>query len=130
MSNFVLSNDNFLIFATKQYINPICLDIKEFQTDLRRILYIQRLFTKFELTGEIKERLVINHLILFYNVFDVDGATKLLFFKIDQKHWGILKAFLIYLNYMPDLIFNIKEEPIKSIDIPINLNITQLLQNI
>lgn len=97
---FELNDDNFLIFAIKKYNNPQCEGIEDFEADVKRFKYIKRLFRRYESTGVLSERLILNHLIILYNVFD-KSATDLLFFKIEEKYWAILKSFLVYLNRVP-----------------------------
>ncbi|NBP56310.1 hypothetical protein EBU71_07225 [bacterium] len=130
MTYFVLTDSNFLLFASKSYTNPVCLNLKEFHSDLRRIRYIHRLICKYEKTGDIKERLMLNHLISFYNYFDVESATKMLFFKLPEKYWPQLKTFLLYLNYMPTHIHNIRTSPVDSSRIMIDFTIVEKLRNI
>lgn len=95
-----LNNDNFLIFAIKNYSNPGCSGMEDFEDDLKRFKYIKRLFRRYEKSGILNERLVLNHIIVLYNVFD-KSATDLLFFKIEERYWAILKSFLVYLNRIP-----------------------------
>lgn len=95
-----LNNDNFLIFAIKNYSNPGCSGMEDFEDDLKRFKYIKRLFRRYEKSGILNERLVLNHIIILYNVFD-KSATDLLFFKIEERYWAILKSFLVYLNRIP-----------------------------
>ena len=92
------------MFAIKHYDNPQAVGEKEFYDDMKRFKYLKRLFRKYETSKgkELKERLVINHIIILANVFGVDAATTLLFFKIERNHWPLLKTFLIYLGYMPE----------------------------
>ena len=99
-----LTPENINMFAMKHYDNPTCVDEKEFLDDMKRFKYLKRLFRKYQTSNgkELKERLVINHIIILANVFGVDAATTLLFFKIEKSHWPILKAFLIFLQYMPE----------------------------
>ncbi len=106
-----LTPENINMFAMKHYDNPSCVDEAEFLDDLKRFRYLKRLFRKYDTSGELKMRLIINHIIILSNVFGVDASTTLLFFKMEQKHWSLLKTFLVYLSFMPedDLI-----------DIPIN----------
>ena len=94
-----LNDENFMIFAIKAYNKPNCV-MSEFYEDLKRIKYVKRLFIKYHKNKEIKERLVINHLIVIYNVFGANSATRILFYKVDEKYYTILKTFLIFLNYM------------------------------
>jgi len=95
-----LNDDNFILYAIKCYDNPNCKDVEEFNEDLLRIIYLKRLFKKYHNGGELRERLILNHLITLYNVFGIEGATRILFFKIEPKLYSILKTFLIYLNYI------------------------------
>ena len=97
-----LTPENINMFAMKHYDNPLCVDEKEFLDDMKRFKYLKRLFRKYETSKDLKMRLVINHIIILANVFGVDAATTLLFFKIERNHWPILKAFLVFLQYMPE----------------------------
>ena len=97
-----LTTDNINMFAMKHYDNPTCIDEKEFLDDMKRFKYLKRLFRKFDTTKELKSRLIINHIIVLANVFGIDAATTLLFFKIDRQHWSLLKTFLVFLHYMPE----------------------------
>lgn len=124
-----LNDDNFLLYAVKNYESPHYI-MSEFESDLKRVKYIKRLFKKYKITGSIKDRLILNHLILLYNVFGTDAATRMLFFKIDKEYYHILKTFLIYLNYMPDIIIGINGKNIMSYDISVDLNIANILRQI
>ena len=97
-----LNEKNFLLFAMQHYDNPQCVEVEEFNDDLRRIKYIKRLFNQYHIEGTLKERLILNHLIVFYNVFPVKVATRILFLKLEEHFWPILKTFLVYLHYMPE----------------------------
>lgn len=97
-----LNEENFLLYAIKNYDNPECKSMTEFEEDLNRFVYLKRLFRKYHKTGELKERLILNHLITFYNVFGVQAATKILFYRIESELHYILKTFLVYLNYIPE----------------------------
>lgn len=101
MKSFELNDENFLLYAMKNYDNPECRNTMEFEEDLNRFVYLKRLFRRYHKTGELKERLILNHLITFYNVFGVQAATKMLFYKIEPELHYILKTFLVYLNYVP-----------------------------
>ena len=103
MSDFKnLTPENINMFAMKHYDNPSCVDEAEFLDDLKRFKYLKRLFRKYDTSRELKSRLIINHIIVLANVFGVDAATTLLFFKIDRQHWSLLKTILVYLHYMPE----------------------------
>ena len=95
-----ITTDNVLLFALKHYDNPQCEGEKEFYDDMKRFKYLKRLFKKFSKTGILKERLIMNHIIVLANVFGPEAVKVLLFFKIDQMFWPQLKTFLIFLNYM------------------------------
>lgn len=96
-----LNNDNFLIFAIKNYDNPSCTGMSELEDDLKRFKYLKRLFNRYEKTGDPNERLIINHLILLYNVFG-NFTTQMLFFKLEEKYWSNLKTFLVFLDRIPE----------------------------
>ena len=97
----VLTHETIDIFALRQYDNRGASK-EEFEDDLKRFKYLKRLFRKYDTSKEFKSRLIINHIIILANVFGVDAATTLLFFKIDKQHWSILKTILIFLDYMPE----------------------------
>lgn len=101
-----LNDNNFSLFAAKYYNNPNCTDILEFHDDLNRIKYVKRLLKGYSESGELKERLVLNHLITLYNVFDPQACTKMLVFKLPE-HLSVLKSFLSYLNVWQDRITEI-----------------------
>lgn len=124
-----LTSENFLLYAAKHYVSPHYIE-QEFFNDLKRFKYIKRLIQKYTITGELRERLILNHIILVYNVFETDACTKMLFFKINQKEYPTLKTFLIYLNYMPDIIKNVNGKTIISSDININFSVANILRNI
>jgi hypothetical protein len=124
-----LTNENFLMYAIKHYDNPSCSGLKEFDDDLKRLRYIKRLLGRYKATGNIKERLIINHLVVLYNVFGIDGATNMLFFKIQERFWPQLKPFLVFLNYMPERIQH-RGGRILGADIALDANIVDILRKI
>ena len=97
-----LNEKNFLLYAMKEYNNPQCTEVDEFNDDLKKIKYIKRLLNQYVSEGVLKERLLLNHIIVFYNVFPPAAATRILFFKIEEKFWPMLKPFLFYLKLMPE----------------------------
>ena len=102
MADFkVLTHETIDLFALKHYDNRGASK-EEFEDDLKRFKYLKRLFRKYDTSKELKSRLIINHIIVLANVFGVDAATTLLFFKIDRQHWSLLKTILVYLHYMPE----------------------------
>lgn len=100
----VLNDDNFVTYAMRHYDNPQCHSVAEFEEDLRKFLYLKKLFSRYKKTGELSERLILNHLIVIYNLFGVEASTKMLYYKIEEEHWGTLTTFLAFLNYMPEFI--------------------------
>ena len=102
MADFkILTPETIDIFAKRHYDSPGAGN-EEFEDDMKRFKYLKRLFRKYDTSKDLKMRLIINHIIVLANVFGVDAATTLLFFKIEKSHWPILKAFLIFLRYMPE----------------------------
>ena len=93
---FELTEENFLLYAIKNYDNSNCRGMDEFLDDLKRFKYLKRLLRKYTAGKGLKERLILNHIIVIYNLFGVDAATKMLFFKIDKKFWSQLKTFLVF----------------------------------
>ena len=112
-----LNENTFLMFAMKEYINIQCTDMDEFYDDLKKIKYIKRLFNLYLNDGQLKERLILNHLIVFYNVFPASAGTRILFYKIEQVFWPILKTFLFFIDRMPEKIESIRGDIINSSDI-------------
>lgn len=125
-----VDDTNFLLYAAKHYDNPQYYDTLEFYDDLNRFKYLKRLFNRYEESGELKERLILNHLIVLYNMFG-PATTKLLFFKLDG-YYRYLKPFLILLNQMPDVIhgIGIENKTIRSFDIESDENIVKILGKI
>jgi hypothetical protein len=107
----LLSEASFFVYAATQYKNSMCTGLKEFEEDLARFKYIKRLLNRSEKTGILADRLILNHIILLYNVFG-HTIVELLFFKIDKKYWPKIKTFLLFLNYI-DTEFQI-ETPLDS----------------
>ena len=97
-----LTEDNYTFFAIRSYCNSQCKNLDEFHEDLNRTKYLKRLFRRYQATGQLRERLILNHIIIFYNVFGVEPATRLLFFKIEEELHPLLKTFLVYLNCCPE----------------------------
>ena len=121
-----LTNENYLMYALLHYDNPHCIDIKEYFEDVRKLKYIKRLFNRYKEDGVMKERLILNHLISFYNVFDNEAATRLLFFRVGTEYHSLLKTFLVFLNKMPEQI----NENLYSSDIQLNKEIVEILRKL
>ena len=96
-----LNRRNFELFASQNYNNPECLDIEEFKEDLARFKYLKRLLRRYELAEDLQIRLILNHIIVLYNVFGIESANKMLWYKIEPEHWTYIKPFLVFLNYLP-----------------------------
>ncbi len=126
-----LDEANFLLFAAKYYDNPHCYDTVEFYDDLSRFKYLKRLCNRYDETGEMKERLIINHLIILYNLFGIEPTTRMLFLKL-RGQYHIIKPFLVLMGVMPDVIYNVGVEgnKIYSSDITMDQQIVELLRNI
>ncbi len=124
-----LHDDNFMIFAMKAYDKPNCI-VSEFEEDLKRLKYVKRLIKRYKSTGELKERLILNHIIILSNVFGVESAVKMLFYRIDKDHYDILKTFLLFLNFMPKVITGVNGKTINSSDITIDVSVGTKLRYI
>jgi hypothetical protein len=124
-----LDNSNFLLYAAKHYDNPQCFDTKDFYDDLKRFKYLKRLFNRYRETGELRERLIINHLQVLYNLFGTEATTRMLFFSL-RKHYECLKPFLILFNTMPEIVKNIEGRDIHSSDISMDNHIVEVLRTI
>lgn len=97
-----LTNDNITMFAIKHYDNPQCEGESEFHDDMKRFKYIKRLLRKYQDSGELKERLILNHLIVVFNVFGAEAGSTLLLFKLEPEFWSVLKTFMVFLNMLPE----------------------------
>jgi len=95
-----LDESNFLLYAAKHYYKPNIIDAEEFYDDLKRFMYLKRLFNRYHNTGDLSERLVLNHLIVIFNVFDIRPTLKMLEYHMEDKYWPTLKPFLIFLNHI------------------------------
>lgn len=126
-----LDETNFVLYAAKHYDNPECFETLEFYDDVAKIKYIKRLFNKYIESGELRERLILNHLIVLFNVFGAEPAQRLLFFKL-KDHYVYLKTFLTFLNLCPKVVENIglRGEDIDVEKIPIDFEIMSRLRKL
>lgn len=124
-----LTSDNVLIYAVKAYDKPNMI-MSEFKEDMKRFNYLKRLFRRYRKVGELREQLVINHLIVLYNVFGPEVATRLLFYKMSKEDYSALKTYLLFLSCMPDVVKGIKGHDIISSDIPVDMIIADSLRKI
>ena len=122
-----LNNDNVMMYAVKAYDKPNCI-MSEFKEDMKRFNYLKRLFKRYRKYNELREQLVLNHLIVIYNVFGPEVASRLLFFKMAKDDYSALKTYLLFLNIMPDRVKGIKGHDIISSDIPIDYTIAEALR--
>ena len=129
MSFDELSSENIMLFAVKSYDKPNCI-MSEFKEDMKRFNYLKRLFYRHRKVGEIKEQLIMNHLMVLYNVFGVEAATRLLFYKIAKEDYPALKTYLLFLSCMPEKIKGIKGHDIISSEIPVDMKIANILREI
>jgi hypothetical protein len=116
-----ITKDNWLLFAQHSYDNPTLSKEQEFYDDLKRFKYLKRLFRKYRITGKIKVRLAVNHVIVLSNVFGVEAACTLLLYKIDKVYWSQLKTILMYLGYLYPHELN---------DVRVDINIKKLLEEL
>lgn len=127
----VLNTQNYVMYAMRNYENPQCAGIDEFTEDLHRIKYLKRLFRRYLDTGELKERLILNHLITFYNVFGIEAATRLIFYRMNEEYYPLVKTFLVFLNLFPERIeLEKKIREADLISIPLNEEIINILRRI
>ncbi len=101
--NDKLNDGNFLVYAMHHYDNPQCHSLAEFEEDIKRFLYLKKLLSRYKNNGELRERLILNHIIVLYNIFG-ETATRMLFHKIDHTCWDSLVTFLVYLDRMPETL--------------------------
>lgn len=124
-----LNNDNIMLYAAKAYDKPNCV-MSEFKDDMKRFNYLKRLFKRYRSFGEVRERLVLNHLVVLCNVFTPEIATRLLFYKMAKDDYSPLKTYLTFLNVMPERVRGIKGKDIISSDIPIDDTLVKILREI
>lgn len=131
IDTFQLKEENFNLYAAKNYSNAQCYDITEFEEDLKRFKYIKRLLNKYIEHGELKERLILNHIISLNNVFDPSITAKMLFFKLDGYE-SYLTPFLTMLGCMPKVIMGLgaSNRTIRLVDIHIDRQIESKLASI
>lgn len=116
-----LNDDNFVLYASKHYDNKQCTEVEEFYDDLNRFKYLKRLLRRYEMNGELQERLILNHLIVLFNVFGIDAAKRMVFYRVDDYSYSALKTFLVYLNYL-------RED--EYVEIPLDVRIIKVLRNL
>lgn len=121
-----LTNENYIMYAMKHYTNPSCTGIEEFYEDMNRIKYLKKLFQNYINTGVLKERLILNHIIILQNVLGIECSNRILFFKLGEQNHSLLKTFLVFLNTLSKQ--SIAEADIATI--PMDENAIAILRNI
>jgi len=125
-----LTNETFLLYCAKHYNNPQCAETSEFFEDLNRIKYIKKLITRYRLTNELKERLILNHIIILNNVFGPHVTPRILYFKL-ASDFKYVKPFLVLLMICPDKLYNINNQQVIEMDlIEMDQGIVDALRNI
>lgn len=124
-----LTSENILLYAMKIYDKPNCI-MSEFKDDLKRFNYLKRLFRRYRKFDELRERLVLNHLVVLYNVFGAESLTRLLFFKVSKDDYSVVKTYLLFLSCMPEVVKGIRGHNIISSEIPVDMKIAEVLRNI
>jgi hypothetical protein len=97
-----LNEENFILFASRNYDNPQCMSVEEFYHDLHRFKYLKRLFKRYIQNEDLQERLILNHMVVIYNVFGIEAANRMMFYRMEQEYWPAIKTFLIFLNYLEE----------------------------
>ena len=98
----VLNEENFTLFAARCYDNTQCTDLSEFYDDLNRFKYLRRLLKRYDEHDDLQYRLILNHIIVLYNVFGISNCNKMMKYKLDKNYWPAIKTFLVYLHYLPE----------------------------
>ena len=104
--------------------------MSEFEEDLKRIKYVKRLIKRYKATGDLKERLILNHIIILSNVFGVEASVRMLFYKLDEDDFEVLKTFLLFLNFMPKIIRGIGTKDLLSSDVSVDLFVGKRLREV
>jgi 5'(3')-deoxyribonucleotidase len=124
-----LTEENILLYAAKAYDKPNCV-MSEFTEDIKKLNYLKRLFRRYRKHGEMRERLIINHIVVLYNLFGPEVTARLLFFNMNKDDYSILKTYLTFLNIMPERVRGINGKDIISSDIMVDMNIANELRNL
>lgn len=124
-----LNEENFFMYAVKNYYNPACKGISEFTEDIKKFRYLKRLFRKNNTKKGVKERLILNHIVVLNNLFGPESVTRMLFFKIEKKYWSELKTYLVFLNIMPiGIIIYLDGEATPGYEIDLDETLSNLLK--
>ena len=118
-----------MLYAAKAYDKPYCI-MSEFTEDMKRLNYLKRLFRRYRKHGEMRERLILNHIVVLYNLFGPEVTTRLLFFSMSKDDYTILKTYLLFLNLMPERVRGINGTDIISSEISVDMNVAEVLRNL
>ena len=124
-----LDSENIMMYAVKAYDKPNCI-MSEFSEDMKRFNYLKRLFRRYRKHNELRERLVLNHLVVLNNVFGPEVMTRLLFYEMAESDYPQLKTYLLFLSCMPEVVRGIKNKDIRSSDIEVDMEIANVLRTI
>jgi hypothetical protein len=124
-----LTNDNIMLYAIKSYDKPNML-MSEFKEDMKRFNYLKRLFRRYRKDNDLKNQLILNHIVVLSNVFGAEVITRLLFFKMAKEDYSAIKTYLLFLSHMPDIVRGIRGQNLLSSDIPVDMNIANTLRKI
>jgi hypothetical protein len=124
-----LCDDNFLLYAMRAYEKPNAI-MSEFEEDFKRLKYVKRLIRRYKATSELKDRLILNHIIILANVFGVEAAVRMLFYRIDEKDYPTLKTFLLFLNYVPAQVLGIRGIDYNTSEISVDLMVGKRLREL
>jgi len=116
-----LDDSNFELFASRCYDNPQCMSIEEFYHDLQRFKYLKKLLRRYTHNNDLQERLILNHLVVIYNVFGIQNAHKMIEYKIESEYWSALKPFLVYLNFIQETDYT---------NVPLDWDVVQRLRSL
>lgn len=124
-----LTSDNIMMYAVKAYDKPNCI-MSEFSEDMKRFNYLKRLFRRYRKHNELRERLVLNHLVVLNNVFGAEVMTRLLFYEMAESDYPQLKTYLLFLSCMPEVVRGINGKDIISSNIEVDMEIANVLRTI
>lgn len=125
-----LNKKNYYDFLLQSYTNVHCVNKQEFEEDILHIKYVKKLFKRYEKVKNTEKsniRLILNHIVIIFNVFKMDAGPRILFFRLEPKLYSILKTFLLHLSFMPTIIHGVEGKNIYSKKIPINKALQKLL---
>jgi len=116
-----LNDENFILYASKHYTNPQCMSVEEFYNDVHRFKYLKRLFRRYVQNDDLQERLILNHLVMLYNVFGIGAANRMMFYRMEEEYLPVVKTFLVYLNYLPESEY---------VEVPLDPHIVSVLRKL